>query len=152
MVVAEPKSDILRENLWRFSKDQYYRLSEMGWFMDTRVELIEGVIVEKYPDTPLPRTAFVAYDGRSIPPVGSDGLVWRTAIGIDRGRYSRHAAYWVEAYDLRHACHARSRRGFPQQCSDQRSKLVSGWDSVRASARCRRSSRQSTRLCRSSTD
>jgi len=50
MAVAEPSS-IFRENLWRFNIDQYNRLSEMGWFMDTKVELIHGVIIEKYPDT-----------------------------------------------------------------------------------------------------
>ncbi len=62
MAVAERESDILREGLWRFSKDQYHRLADMGWFLDTRVELMDGVIVEKYPDTltgeprPLPWT------------------------------------------------------------------------------------------------
>ncbi len=51
MAVRE-KSEIIREELWRFTKDQYYRLSEMGWFLETKVELIEGIIIEKYPDTP----------------------------------------------------------------------------------------------------
>jgi Uma2 family endonuclease len=62
MAVAERGGNLFQEELWRFSKDQYYRLDEMGWFLNTRVELIEGVIIEKYPDTvtgeprPLPWT------------------------------------------------------------------------------------------------
>jgi Uma2 family endonuclease len=52
MAVAERETGIFRDSLWRFNKDQYHRLADMGWFMDTPVELMDGVIVEKYPDTP----------------------------------------------------------------------------------------------------
>jgi Uma2 family endonuclease len=34
---------------WRWTKDQYYRMAEMGWFEGKRVELIEGEIVEMSP-------------------------------------------------------------------------------------------------------
>ncbi len=51
MAIAEQEHETYRADLWRFTKDQYYRLSEMGWFMDIKVELIDGVIIEKYPDT-----------------------------------------------------------------------------------------------------
>ena len=51
MAIAEQEHESYRPDLWRFTKDQYYRLSEMGWFMDMKVELIDGVIIEKYSDT-----------------------------------------------------------------------------------------------------
>ncbi|MBV9868234.1 MAG: Uma2 family endonuclease [Abitibacteriaceae bacterium] len=46
------ESSIIEDDLWRCTKDQYYQMDEMGWFNNTRVELLEGIIYEKHPDTP----------------------------------------------------------------------------------------------------
>ena len=38
---------------FRFTRDQYYRLGELGFFGQLRVELLAGEIIEKYPDDPV---------------------------------------------------------------------------------------------------
>lgn len=39
-------------NPFAFTVEQYYRLGELGFFGDRRVELIYGEVIEKYPDDP----------------------------------------------------------------------------------------------------
>ena len=38
---------------FRFTRDQYYRLGELGFFGSRRVELINGEIIDKYPNDPV---------------------------------------------------------------------------------------------------
>ena len=42
MTIAEPTAR-------RWSRDEYYRMADLGWFQDQRVELIEGEVVEMPP-------------------------------------------------------------------------------------------------------
>ena len=42
MVVQEPRTRL-------FSRDEYYSMAEMGWFGESRVERIEGEIIEMSP-------------------------------------------------------------------------------------------------------
>ena len=50
MIVEEPRPRL-------FTREQFYVMKEMGWFGETRVELIEGEIVEMSP--PLHSHVFV---------------------------------------------------------------------------------------------
>lgn len=52
MALAEREIAARQPTLWRCTKEQYYRMAEMGWFLKTRVELIHGLVIEKFPDTP----------------------------------------------------------------------------------------------------
>ena len=48
MPLTEPRT-------MRWTKDEYHRLAEMGWFADRRVELLDGAIYEM----PVPKMAHV---------------------------------------------------------------------------------------------
>jgi Uma2 family endonuclease len=37
---------------FRFTREQYYRLGELGFFTGHRVELLDGEVIEQYPDDP----------------------------------------------------------------------------------------------------
>src|SRR5262245_33829575 len=37
---------------FRFTREQYYRMGELGFFDGCRVERLDGEIIEKYPDDP----------------------------------------------------------------------------------------------------
>lgn len=39
-------------NRFRWSREQYYRLYDLGFFRDRKVEMLHGVIYDKYPDDP----------------------------------------------------------------------------------------------------
>jgi Uma2 family endonuclease len=51
---ATPHSPSRFENPcpFRFTREQYYRLTELGFFGSSRVELLYGEIIEKYPNDP----------------------------------------------------------------------------------------------------
>ena len=48
--IEELEADPPRPFLWEQS--QYHKMREMGWFVDTPVELLEGDVMEMYPETP----------------------------------------------------------------------------------------------------
>ena len=45
MAVMQPP----QPTAYRFTRQQFYRLAELGWFQDQRVELIEGEVIEMPP-------------------------------------------------------------------------------------------------------
>jgi Uma2 family endonuclease len=49
---APPRAADAPPMVKRWTREEYYRLGEQGWFVNQRVELIDGEIVEMSPQTP----------------------------------------------------------------------------------------------------
>ncbi len=68
---------------WRFTKEQYYKIAELGWFDGKHVELIDGEIIEMSPMGTLHATA-VAIAAR------------RLEAAFGKGYYAR----WQQPFDV----------------------------------------------------
>ena len=86
MVAAEEKAISLTLGVQRrkFSKDEYYRMAEMGFFNGQRVELIDGEVILMSPQEASHATA-VGLVADTLQSVFSDGFIVRVQQPLDLG-------------------------------------------------------------------
>ena len=86
MVAAEEKAISLTLGVQRrkFSKDEYYRMAEMGFFNGQRVELIDGEVILTSPQEASHATA-VGLVADTLQSVFSDGFIVRVQQPLDLG-------------------------------------------------------------------
>jgi len=75
-----------RDGLFRFTVEQFYKLDELGFFDDRRVELVRGVIFEMTARPP--HAAIVEVVGDALSPVFGAGWAIRREKPLDTGRRS----------------------------------------------------------------
>lgn len=70
----------------RWSREEYYRLGELGWFQDQRVELINGEIIVLTPQSSQ-HASVIGQVVRILSPVYGEGYWVRTQLPMHAGRY-----------------------------------------------------------------
>ena len=73
---------------WRWTRDQYYQMAELGWFNDKRVELINGEIIEMSPMNSRHATA-VTLVSDMLRSVFSTGYFVRIQEPLDLGEFGQ---------------------------------------------------------------
>lgn len=71
----------------KWTRDEYYQMADLGWFVDQPVELIDGQVVEKASQTNLHAIA-IELTGRMLRDVFGPGFWIRTRAPINLGPYS----------------------------------------------------------------
>jgi Uma2 family endonuclease len=72
----------------RWTREEYYRLAEQGWFQDQRVELIDGEIIQLSPPSP-PHSVAVELVYESLRQVFGEGYSLRHQTSVVHGDYSQ---------------------------------------------------------------
>lgn len=72
----------------RWTRDEYYRLDEQGWFQNQRVELIDGEIIQLSPPSP-PHSVAVELVSDVLRKIFLEGYSLRHQTSVIHGNYSQ---------------------------------------------------------------